>query len=374
METKEEAADQNLICSLCNKNCLDSNIFVLHLEDVHSIFFDHDLMISLGTFDEVSRTALKILVENTNMKQYEKSISSINSRTVCCAFCHGTIKYTNIENHMKEHHGAVSEINFHVAICFIDEEQKDAIKSITSSNEALSQEDTYESTAKRKVEHTDILDHHKALKVVKLDFKEALQFDCEKCEHCFDNSAQLKIHINLMHGEGYLKPKAEIPDENRLKLIKYRNPEGILVSNDLADYTKTQCNLCWEIKPLTSLRGHTKGAHGMTISEYKELFGEKLEYEEKVLHKCALCGEIILLDNDYVATHVRKHRGITHKQYNQFYMVDSRQKENGCKSSKEQKMKVNPEGVLMSPRRYPDLRMFLIEQRKKRQQKVFTRI
>ena len=53
---------------------------------------------------------------------------------------------------------------------------------------------------------------------------------------------------------------------------------------------------------LTSMRGHTKSSHGMSIGEYKEKHGNhRTQIIERVFHKCGLCGEVrpfvLLRDN-----------------------------------------------------------------------------
>ena len=43
---------------------------------------------------------------------------------------------------------------------------------------------------------------------------------------------------------------------------------------------------------------------------------------QRVIHKCALCKELLLLDADAIAMHLKsKHKGVSHKEYNAKYMV-----------------------------------------------------
>ena len=43
---------------------------------------------------------------------------------------------------------------------------------------------------------------------------------------------------------------------------------------------------------------------------------------QRVLHKCALCRELLLLDSDAIAMHLKsKHKGVTHREYNARHMV-----------------------------------------------------
>ena len=55
------------------------------------------------------------------------------------------------------------------------------------------------------------------------------------------------------------------------------------MSSDPVDMVRVSCHLC-EIKPqLTAMRSHTKKAHGMAITDYKEKFS--VEIIERVYHR-----------------------------------------------------------------------------------------
>ena len=58
--------------------------------------------------------------------------------------------------------------------------------------------------------------------------------------------------------------------------------------------------------PHPSLRAHTKSHHAMTITEYKDRFGPDLVPVEVVWHQCGVCGELVMLDSDHVAVHLKK--------------------------------------------------------------------
>ena len=104
-----------------------------------------------------------------------------------------------------------------------------------------------------------------------------------------------------------------------------RDENGHVISNDFADYMLVECQICSLQTPMTRLRAHTKSAHGVTITEYKAQFGQ-LEPVEPVYHRCGICGELIFLDSDALAVHLKSggHPRISHKEYNDAYMVDSR--------------------------------------------------
>ena len=111
-----------------------------------------------------------------------------------------------------------------------------------------------------------------------------------------------------------------------LERVQDRDEDGYLISNDLADYMLVECQICNLHKPMTQLRSHTKAAHGITITEYKAQFGSDLEPVEPVYHRCGVCSQIIFLDSDAVAVHLKSggHPRITHKDYNDTFMVDTR--------------------------------------------------
>ena len=107
--------------------------------------------------------------------------------------------------------------------------------------------------------------------------------------------------------------------------VQERTDEGHLVSNDFSDYMLVECQICSLHTPQTRLRSHTKSAHGITITEYKAQFGNP-DPVEPVYHRCGVCSQLIFLDSDAVAVHLKSggHPRITHKDYNDQYMVDSR--------------------------------------------------
>ena len=116
-----------------------------------------------------------------------------------------------------------------------------------------------------------------------------------------------------------------------LTRLHARDEDGYLISNDLADYMLVECRICQTLKPKTRLREHTKSAHGVSITEYKARFGE-LEPIEPVFHRCGICEKKIFLDNDAVAVHLKSlgHPRITHKDYNEAFMVDTRSSTRRC--------------------------------------------
>ena len=77
--------------------------------------------------------------------------------------------------------------------------------------------------------------------------------------------------------------------------------------------------------------------HFMSFPNYKEMFPDNLDLVETVVHKCGICGELILLDQRRLRTHLRRvdHRKNTGK-YCQEFMVDTRTQNNEPKKPMEQ--------------------------------------
>jgi hypothetical protein len=110
-------------------------------------------------------------------------------------------------------------------------------------------------------------------------------------------------------------------------------------SNEMKDACKTICQICKASVFLTTLRGHTRSRHNVTIVEYKKVYGnQRNNIIEKVYHKCAICQKNVLLDSDEISHHLKKNHSISHKNYNAEYMIIKNkekitQKEDNCESS-----------------------------------------
>ena len=111
-----------------------------------------------------------------------------------------------------------------------------------------------------------------------------------------------------------------------LKRVQEIAADGNLISNDLAHYTLVECAICNLHLPMTRLRSHTKSVHKVTITEYKAMFGAELTPLAVVWHRCGICHKLVMLDSDHIAVHLKSggHPKITHKNYNEAFMVDTR--------------------------------------------------
>ena len=100
----------------------------------------------------------------------------------------------------------------------------------------------------------------------------------------------------------------------------------IKLSSDMKDVVLTKCRVCEAPFNLTRVRSHTRTAHKMKITEYKERYNQQY-YDpiQLVLHRCGICAEYLLLDSDVVAQHLRAntktHGSITHANYNKKFMT-----------------------------------------------------
>ena len=113
-----------------------------------------------------------------------------------------------------------------------------------------------------------------------------------------------------------------------------RTEDGTLISNDIADYAKVECQLCGTQDPMSTFRKeHLPRAHNMSIVDYKRQFGRKLKMVEKVLHRCVICQELVTHDMDSIGVHLKKPgHNISHKNYNMAYLVDTRSQKRKSKS------------------------------------------
>ena len=117
--------------------------------------------------------------------------------------------------------------------------------------------------------------------------------------------------------------------------IEKENNRVIRFSNDMRDACKTTCQICKAAVFLTTLRGHTRNTHKVPIEEYKKVYGNhRNNIIEKVFHNCGICLKTVLLDSDEISHHLKKNHSITHKSYNEEYMVTKNKVKSEQTSSK----------------------------------------
>ena len=112
----------------------------------------------------------------------------------------------------------------------------------------------------------------------------------------------------------------------------------IKMSNSLKDSCKIRCNMCDKSLNLCTFRLHITREHDISQVNYKKRYNlTSWILSEKVLHKCALCNDLVILDSERLRYHMQtKHRGdkITWQEYQIRYM--SLEKEN-CQKDRQNK-------------------------------------
>ena len=130
----------------------------------------------------------------------------------------------------------------------------------------------------------------------------------DKTKYCYFCDSQINKSVFAKHQEGH----AEV-----LATVRF--------SNDMKQAVRSKCKICGSIEKINNMRMHTKSKHGMVITEYKEKFNQHhYDLVEKILHRCGVCGEILLLDSDCIAVHLSSKKAthdLTHAQYNAKFMV-----------------------------------------------------
>ena len=93
-------------------------------------------------------------------------------------------------------------------------------------------------------------------------------------------------------------------------------------SNDPTKSCKTFCCECAKVVTLSGLRKHVKSHHQMTLTEYKDLYGNpKKQIIQLVYHKCCFCQYPVLLDTDELSKHLKKAHKVSYKEYMVRYMA-----------------------------------------------------
>ena len=92
-------------------------------------------------------------------------------------------------------------------------------------------------------------------------------------------------------------------------------------SKDPCMTVKIFCCQCDKVVPLSSMKSHTKSQHKITLTEYKELYGNpRKQIIKLVYHKCALCKNTFLFDPSKMYKHLKKNHQMSYKQYSTKYL------------------------------------------------------
>ena len=97
-----------------------------------------------------------------------------------------------------------------------------------------------------------------------------------------------------------------------------------LFSNDIRMYCKAFCCECDNVVTLSGMKKHVKTGHQMTLTEYKELYGNHRKQIIKVVHhKCALCQKSSLFDTDDMSKHLKKIHQTSYREYSTRFLAKS---------------------------------------------------
>ena len=139
---------------------------------------------------------------------------------------------------------------------------------------------------------------------------------------------------------------------DREELVEEEESEPVSsekISCSTLDYVRMQCSLC-PVKPrMASMRNHIKKLHHINIKEYREIYGLLVPLQvmlillnflfmfifsffcfillfQVVHHQCGLCGSLLLLDSDTIASHLKVMEGghggtMSYKDYNSSFMT-----------------------------------------------------
>ena len=85
---------------------------------------------------------------------------------------------------------------------------------------------------------------------------------------------------------------------------------------------KTFCCECDKVVTLSGMSKHVRTWHQMTLTEYKELYGNpRKQIIKAVHHKCALCQSSILFDTNDMSKHLKKTHNVLYKEYSARFMA-----------------------------------------------------
>ena len=90
-------------------------------------------------------------------------------------------------------------------------------------------------------------------------------------------------------------PENDLKESLERKCEEKENICRVKFSSTMKDAVKTLCQVCSLAVTLTTMRGHTKSAHGLSVAEYKEKYGNhRTQIIEKIFHSCGLCNQVSL--------------------------------------------------------------------------------
>ena len=106
-------------------------------------------------------------------------------------------------------------------------------------------------------------------------------------------------------------PLDKIVSENPRKMKPRRR-----MSNDPQQSVKVFCAVCDQVYQMSGLRKHVAHKHGLTLTRYREMFGDlRKQIIQLVHHACVLCKRVLLLDTEDISKHVSKRHKMGYRTY-----------------------------------------------------------
>ena len=88
------------------------------------------------------------------------------------------------------------------------------------------------------------------------------------------------------------------------------------MSNDPHHQVKVFCAVCDQVYQMSGLRKHVAHKHGLTLTRYREMYGDlRKQIIQLVHHACVLCKRVLLLDTEDISKHVSKKHKMGYRTY-----------------------------------------------------------
>ena len=111
-------------------------------------------------------------------------------------------------------------------------------------------------------------------------------------------------------------PHDKIVSENPRKMKPRRR-----MSNDPQQSVKVFCAVCDQVYQMSGLRKHVAHKHGLTLTRYREMYGDlRKQIIQLVHHACVLCKRVLLLDTEDISKHVSKKHKMGYTSYARRFM------------------------------------------------------
>ena len=274
-----------------------------------------------------------------------KDVSTIlgkKPRTVRCLLCRGVVQLRNdgeeekqlekFSGHLENEHGAYFDHDFILATCFMDAEEKEAVKAVIDAKDIEEEEDDKDTEEGGRVivkmEYEDVKEEMKEgsshredtrgdkmatnvskegptntcvacakceqrfektehlrihMKVIHTGAtpEKKTEFYCEKCDHYYSRKDALRIHMSRRHTGKDLSQRSSSPILSNVEegsAVKSNESKSEVSGNDL------QCNHCFKTFTRKNNLNHHKKIKHENISETMR----------KILatpHHCSLCGK-----------------------------------------------------------------------------------